>query len=80
MRSTRKLVLAALILMCLAPASFAGNPDKNRDHGCEPKHDPRCRQVPEGGSAAIYLLGAGLTCFGAMVIRARSLKLYANPS
>jgi hypothetical protein len=27
--------------------------------------------VPEGGSAAVYLLGAGITCLGAMVVRLR---------
>jgi hypothetical protein len=31
-------------------------------------------QVPEGGSTAIYLIGAGLTCFGAMVLRSRVAK------
>jgi hypothetical protein len=30
--------------------------------------------VPEGGSTAIYLLGAGLTCFGAMFLRSRLAK------
>jgi hypothetical protein len=34
------------------------------------------QQVPEGGSAAIYLIGAGLTCFGAMFLRSRA----ANPA
>jgi len=30
--------------------------------------------VPEGGSAAIYLLGTGLACFGAMYVRYRAAK------
>jgi hypothetical protein len=71
MKSNRKLALAALFLMCLVPASFAAKP---KDRGCDPKRDRRCQQVPEGGSAAIYLLGAGITCLGAMVIRSRSLQ------
>jgi hypothetical protein len=74
MKTNRKLLLAALFLMCLAPASFAGKPGKERDRGCDPKRDRRCQQVPEGGSAAIYLLGAGITCLGAIVIRSRSLS------
>jgi hypothetical protein len=68
MKSNRKFVLAALFLMLLAPASFAGPRDR-----CDPRRDRRCQQVPEGGSAAIYLLGAGITCLGAMFIRSRSL-------
>lgn len=71
MKKSSKFILAALFLLCLAPASFAGKP---RDRGCEPRRDRRCEQVPEGGSAAIYLLGAGMTCLGAMVIRSRSQK------
>ena len=59
---SRNLMLAAVLVLCVAPSSFAGS---NR---------PRPRRVPEGGSAAVYLLGVGLTCLGAMVIRSRSLK------
>jgi len=69
----RKLTLAALLLLCFVPASFARNPGRNRDHGCDPRRDRHCEQVPEGGSAAIYLLVAGITCLGAMAIRSRSL-------
>jgi hypothetical protein len=29
------------------------------------------QHVPEGGSTTIYLIGAGLTCFGAMFFRSR---------
>jgi len=71
MKNIRKLMLAALFLMFLVPSSFAR--PKDRDHGCDPKRDRRCEQVPEGGSATIYLLGAGITCLGAIVIRSRSL-------
>lgn len=67
---TRHLILASLLLLCAAP-SFAGV----RDRRCDPRRDRRCQQVPEGGSAAVYLLGAGMTCLGAMVIRSRSLKV-----
>ena len=72
MKINRKFMLAALFLLCLAPTSFAVRPNRDHDHGCDPRRQ-RCQQVPEGGSAAIYLLGAGITCLGAMVIRSRSL-------
>jgi hypothetical protein len=46
----------AVALCCLAPAAFAIT--------C-PSAIPKCStRVPEGASTAIYLLGAGLTCFG----------------
>ena len=53
--------LAAVAICCLAPSAFADQPNK-------PKH------LPEGGSTAIYLLGAGLTCFGAMFLRSKLAK------
>jgi hypothetical protein len=63
--------LAAVAICCLAPAAFA---DRDRAQGCDPKHNRHCEQVPEGGSAAIYLFGAGVTCFGAMFLRSRLVK------
>jgi len=66
-KSNRKWWLAAILIVCLAPLSLA---DRGRGHGCEP-HSRGCQQVPEGGSAAVYLLGAGLTCFGAIFLRSR---------
>lgn len=64
--------LAVVVMCCLAPAAFA---DRGHDHGCDNRHSRRdCQQVPEGGSTAIYLLGAGLTCFGAMFLRSRIAK------
>ena len=61
--------LAAVAICCLVPAAFA---DRHRE--CDSKHDKHCQQVPEGGSAAIYLFGAGLTCFGAIFLRSRIVK------
>src|SRR5208337_2383952 len=59
MRNSKgKWLLAVVALRCLAPAAFAQCPAS-----------ARCVSAPEGGSAAIYLLGAGLTCFGAMLLR-----------
>jgi hypothetical protein len=42
-------------------------------HECEgdDERDKHCQPVPEGGAAAMYLLLAGLSCFGALVLRSR---------
>jgi hypothetical protein len=63
--------LALLAVACLAPAAVA----KPHDRGCGEKHRRDCQQVPEGGSAIVYLLGAGITCAGAMLIRSRETRL-----
>lgn len=65
--------LAAALLFCLVPSSFARKPEHKPD---PPKCRPgmNCREVPEGGSAAIYLLGVGATCLGALLVRARSSR------
>jgi hypothetical protein len=55
--------LALVAMCCLAPAAFAD----------QAKLKPKL-QVPEGGSTATYLLGAGLTCFGAMFLRFGAAK------
>jgi hypothetical protein len=72
---SRKWVLRASFLLCLVSSSFALGPDSdNPEHRkCRP-HDNCEQQVPEGGSAAIYLLAAGLTCVGAMFLRSRSSR------
>jgi hypothetical protein len=59
-------LLAAVAVCCLAPTAFA-----KKDKVCPTS---RCSQVPEGGSTGVYLLGAGLTCFGAMFLRSRLAK------
>jgi hypothetical protein len=70
--------LAIVVMCCLAPATFAEREgerdrDRHRNEACGP-HEKKCQQVPEGGSTAIYLLGAGLACFGAMFLRSRIAK------
>jgi hypothetical protein len=63
--SKAKWWLAAVVVCCLAPVSLA-------DHGLHPDPGKKQPQVmPEGGSASIYLLGAGLTCLGAILWRSR---------
>jgi len=64
-----KWLLAVVAVCCLAPAALA-----HHDRGCEPHSSKNCQQVPEGGSTAIYLLGAGLTCIGAMFLRSKMSK------
>jgi len=63
------LVLGALC--CLIPVSFADQ-DGIRYAPRHPHED--FREVPEGGSTAVYLLGAGLTCVGAMFLRSKASK------
>ena len=69
----RKWWLTAIVFLCLAPTSFALKP-KDKDRGCDHNRGKKCQQVPEGGSAQMYLLGAGITCVGAMFIRSRMSK------
>jgi len=83
--SKKKWWLALVLICCLAPATFADQeqhqrPDRDnlpgQNHGCDPR-DERCqpRPIPEGGSTTIYLVGAGLTCFGAMLLRSKQAEL-----
>jgi hypothetical protein len=62
--------LAAVAMCCLAPAALA---QCNTGNPCFDPSKPSTA-VPEGGSTAIYLLGTGLTCFGAMFLRSRLAK------
>ena len=59
----------AAVLCCLAPAAFAVVPV-----GCPGSTAKNCQQVPEGGSTAVYLIAAGITCLGAMFLRSKAAK------
>jgi hypothetical protein len=60
MRSiNRKWWLTVMAVLLLIPAASA---------------KPKKRPVPEGGSALVYVLGAGMTCLGAMAVRSRSAR------
>ena len=72
-RFSRNFWFTAVLLACLAPSTFAVKP--NRDRGCDGRHNKKCQQVPEGGSALIYVLGAGVACLGAVFSRNRVAKL-----
>ena len=68
--------LLPALLLCLVPASFA----VERSHT---NHEKRAsavntRQMPEGGWAITYLLGAGITCLGAMFLRSRTSNRRAS--
>ena len=79
-------VLTLVILLCLAPATLladggnggGGNGGGNNCGGNGKGRHDDCHQVPEGGSGIIYLLAAGATCAGAIVIRSRQTK--RNPA
>jgi len=66
--------LTLVILLCLAPATLSARGGRgNCDDGNNNGHDD-CHKVPEGGSGIIYLLAAGATCAGVIVIRSRETK------
>ena len=65
----RKWWLTSIALLLLLPAASATM--------LPLKSHPRHRHgwnVPEGGSALVYVVGAGITCLGAMVVRSRSAR------
>lgn len=71
-KMNRKWWLALVALLFMVPGAYAAKPDRARKCG-EHWNGRNCLQVqvPEGGSAAVYVLGVGITCFGAMFIRSR---------
>jgi hypothetical protein len=81
-KMNRQWWLALVALLCIVPGAYA-KPGQgayattaDRARRCDDRHwtAKKCQQVPEGGSAAVYLLGAGITCLGAMFIRSRASK------
>jgi hypothetical protein len=65
----RKFWLTSMAVLLLLPAAFATPGKSHQRH-----REALGVTVPEGGSALVYVLGAGLTCLGAMVLRSRSAK------
>jgi hypothetical protein len=62
----------ALVLLCLAATTACPTQDE-----ATLKNNQRSKEnlkVPEGGSSLVYVLGAGVTCLGAMLVRSRSAK------
>lgn len=73
--TNRQLFVALVALLCIVPASFAVQVEDKAKKKCEPKHPRNCaQQVPEGGSSLVYVLGAGVMCLGAMLVRSRAAK------
>ena len=62
--------LGVVVLLCLAPSALAVKPKEK----CDDRRPKKCQQVPEGGSGLVYLLGAGITCAAAILIRSRETK------
>lgn len=71
-RQKSKWWLAITVLLLVTPGVLSAHRERicdSRDHD-----SPRCQPVPDGGSAATYLVGAGVVCLGAMFIRSRASK------
>lgn len=71
-REPKKWLLTGALVLMTAVLSFAQHTDHgDRGHKvCKP-HERGCPQMPDGGSAAGYLLAVGATCVGAMLVRSR---------
>ena len=71
--------LTLVTLLSLAATTLAGTLE-DKDKKCDPKHPKGCpqQQVPEGGPTLIYVLGAGVTCLGALLVRSRIAKPRAS--
>ena len=69
--------VALVVFLGLAPVLFAVQDHNNYRRGDPIRHENfQPLTVPEGGSSLVYLLGAGVTCLGAMLVRSR----IASPS
>jgi hypothetical protein len=70
----------AFALMCLLPTTLLAH-DRGKCDQWWNWRDQNCKQqpsqpqsMPEGGSSAVYLIAAGATCLGAMLVRRRLAK------
>ena len=68
----RWLAVGTLVLLT-SVVSLAKSPDSGKKKGCDSR-DKHCTPVPDGGSAAAYLLIAGTGCLGALAVRTRLKK------
>jgi hypothetical protein len=76
-RFTRKWWLGPLLLL-LVPLSFAREPGFHKPKTDRCKPGTNCQKIPEGGSAVVYLLGAGLTCLAAAFVSSRASRPKAS--
>jgi hypothetical protein len=75
-----KWLLAMGAILLLTPVFATAQQEAYRskkDKGCSSFDKKKCQAVPEGGSAASYLLATSLTCMGAMLLRSRASKARA---
>jgi hypothetical protein len=70
--NSRSMVTSSSVVPALFVHEFDKHDKDKHDCDGDRRRDSHCQAVPEGGAAAMYLLLAGLTCFGAMVLRSRS--------
>jgi hypothetical protein len=67
--------LTSLALLLLLPAASASmSPEKSHQRHRQSLSAEPTAAVPEGGSALVYVVGAGITCLGAMFVRSRSAR------
>jgi hypothetical protein len=71
-RSTKWYLAAAAVLLLVPAFSVAQASDNGKGAPVRGRPARPCQTVPDGGSALSYLLGVGLTCFGAMFLRSRA--------
>lgn len=64
-------IIAFVLLMPLLSAAEESDGKK----GCEPSHQKCKVAADEGGGAAAYLLGVGLTCLGGVFVSSRLRRL-----
>jgi hypothetical protein len=67
MKKLNRTWLLTVVALCSASSAFASDTLARRDFVQQVT-------VPEGGTAVVYLLGAGLICFGAMFLRSKVAK------
>jgi hypothetical protein len=68
----RRWWLVVVALLCLAST---GCPVEDAEKGTsQGKRSEKHATVPEGGSSLVYVLGAGVMCLGAMLVRSRAAK------
>lgn len=73
MKSMNRKWWLALALLCLAATTACPTEDAEKAKNNH-QQSKKNLTVPEGGSSLVYVLGAGVTCLGAMLVRSRSAK------
>jgi len=72
-----------VLALALTKGDHIFNNDKNRKGGCGSADDTwggKCAAAPEGGTSLLYLLLAGLSCLGGMVLRSQRQVSMRRPN